>query len=148
MTRHPAVAVLAIAATLGVGAVFAPTRLVVGPSAADEVDQRPAATVIDEPSRSSPSRSERSRSWPITYRVTGDGTMASSITWTDGSSQSQAVDVPLPWTVSLPAGSLPGHIVLAQAGDGSTISCTIMQGRELMDATTGAGRGAIALCQE
>ncbi len=140
MTRQSAVAVLATVAVLGIGATIAPTSIALGPAAvygAPWAAPGSAAPVIDT-----------ERSWPIVYRVTGDGTTAASITWTDGGSESQAIDVRLPWSVSLPAGALPGHIVLAQAGDGTMLTCTIMQGRRLIDATTGVGRGAMALCQE
>jgi hypothetical protein len=83
----------------------------------------------------------------ITYTITGNGT-ASSITWSNESGQTQASNVRLPWSVTVPEGASYGiYIVLAQDGTGTSITCTISRGADVIATNTATGRYSIAQCQ-
>jgi hypothetical protein len=86
----------------------------------------------------------------LTYSVWGNGTMANSVTYSipNGAfSQAQANGAPLPWKIDLPiTGSNNVYTVLAQAGDGNSISCTISINGTIVDQQTSTGDYSIVTC--
>jgi beta-lactam-binding protein with PASTA domain len=85
----------------------------------------------------------------VVYTVTGNGTFASSITYsTGGTNQRQAVNARLPWSFSMPENDsdFAYYAVLAQDGSGTSITCTITDDGHLVTRQTSTGSYAIADC--
>jgi beta-lactam-binding protein with PASTA domain len=85
----------------------------------------------------------------VVYTVTGNGSYASSITYsTGGTNQRQAANAHLPWSFSMPEdnGDFTYYAVLAQDGNGSSITCTITDDGQVVTRQTSTGAYAIASC--
>ena len=85
----------------------------------------------------------------ITYKITGNGTASSTITWTEGPSDSieQATNRALPWSKRI---SEEGSFfsISAQDDDGTSITCEIDDTvGNVLDKHTAVGQYAIASCQ-
>lgn len=84
----------------------------------------------------------------LTYSVTGNGSRA-SITYTkvDGSyGTTQVTDAHLPWSLTLPITGLSPHVLVAQAKDGSSISCSLSVDGEAPIVNTSTGSYAVVSC--
>lgn len=86
----------------------------------------------------------------VQYSVWGNGSTASSVTYSipNGAfSQSQVGDASIPWSVTLPiSGSFNAFVLLAQAGDGNSISCAITINGQIVDQQTSTGQYTIVTC--
>jgi beta-lactam-binding protein with PASTA domain len=85
----------------------------------------------------------------VVYTITGNGSYASSITYsTGGTNQRQATNVRLPWSFTMPEddSGFGFYIVLAQDGNGTSISCSITDDGTVLTRQTSTGRYAIAQC--
>ena len=91
----------------------------------------------------------------VTYEVTGDGTSAGNVTYltvNDGNSGSeQATGAALPFTKEIEiadAGVFTASVfsLVAQAGDGTTISCKITADGEVISEQTSTGQYAVVSC--
>ena len=102
-----------------------------------------------------PAVTEESASRVVTYEVTGDGTKAGSITYLTfnggSSSQQQEMDAAIPWTKEVAIDD-PGLFtssifsLVAQAGDGTTISCKITADGEVIQEATSTGQYSVVTC--
>lgn len=79
----------------------------------------------------------------ITYTVSGVG-VASSISFADSQGTQQVTNVGLPWSRSVDGGRVAS--IVAQAGAGGTISCTITEGGSVVAQQTSEGQYAVVSC--
>ncbi|ARC55962.1 Putative membrane protein mmpS5 [Frondihabitans sp. 762G35] len=113
----------------------------------------PADTTAAKTQSSAPAKAATTRS--VTYEVTGDGTKAMNVTYLTfnggGSSQAQATSAPLPFKKVIPIKSdqlFESSIfsLVAQADDGTKISCKITVDGKVIQEQTSTGQYSVVTC--
>ncbi|MFN2494810.1 MAG: MmpS family transport accessory protein [Pseudonocardiaceae bacterium] len=92
---------------------------------------------------------ERAAGGSVVYEVTGTGTAAGiDFSSPDTSGESQLVNVPLPFRVSVPWAGVPSvYTVVARSGpDGGSISCSILSDGDRLDEHSADGPSGSVAC--
>jgi hypothetical protein len=119
---------LAVVLLLGVALVVALRSGDRGPSPAPAAPTAAAAPGPTTTSTTAPSTTPAPALATVDYEVTSDGPLV-DVTYADGTGVHSLSHVPAPWAtrVQIPAGPMPGALVIAQAASRATkVSCRIL----------------------
>jgi hypothetical protein len=123
-----AAAGLAVVLLLGVALLVALRSGDRGPSPAPAAPTAAAAPGPTTTSTTAPSTTPAPALATVDYEVTSDGPLV-DVTYADGTGVHSLSHVPAPWAtrVQIPAGPMPGALVIAQAaGPATKVSCRIL----------------------